>query len=380
MKGEYQMSKYEAEDVDPRKLEVSRRRFLRNAGMAAAALPMLGGLAEVLSETGASGAPLPRDSSHPLFAPHKKYKFAMVNHVTTNPFFTPTIYGCQDACNILKSSFSFQGSQNSIVSQMVSAMNSAIGDKVAGIGVCLIDNSAFTRPVDSALNHGIPVIAYNADVGPGFANNRMAYIGQSNLSAGAAAAKKILASGVKKGQLVGGVIATPGTGNIQPRIDGARSVFKPAGVDFVEVGTSATTGSPEYDALLSWYNGHKDVKFLYSVDSGDSVAVAQLIQNLKLKGKVGGSGWDVQVPVLDLVRSGALSFTIDQQAYLQGFVTIVQLFLYQVSGGLMKPCDTDTGLGFVTKSNVAPYLSVKSRFEGTSSAQKTLTPPKKIGF
>jgi simple sugar transport system substrate-binding protein len=52
----------------------------------------------------------------------------------------------------------------------------------------------------------------------------------------------------------------------------------------------------------------------------------------------------------------------------------MQLFLFQVSGGLMKPTNTDTGLGIVVQSNVAPYLA-QNRFEGTSSKQQTLKPP-----
>ena len=73
-----------------------------------------------------------------------------------------------------------------------------------------------------------------------------------------------------------------------------------------------------------------------------------------------------------------LLFTIDQQAYLQGFVPTVQLFLYNISGGLMKPCNTDTGLGFVTSANVGPYLKTSSRFEGSSKAQVVLKPPAQI--
>ena len=77
------------------------------------------------------------------------------------------------------------------------------------------------------------------------------------------------------------------------------------------------------------------------------------------------------------IYAGNLTFTIDQQAYLQGFDTIMQLYLYNVSGGLMKPTDTDTGLGIVVKSNVQPYLA-PNRFEGSSAKQKTLTPPAMI--
>jgi simple sugar transport system substrate-binding protein len=300
----------------------------------------------------------------------------MVNHVTTNSFFTATIYGIKDACALLGCSYQWTGSANSIVSQMVSAFNTAIAGKAKGVGCCLIDNTAFNAPVDKALSKGIPVIAYNADVSAGTKNNRMAYVGQNNLTAGAAVADQILKQ-VKKGDLVAGIIATPGTGNIQPRIDGAKPVLTKAGINFVEVGTSATEGSPEYNKISAWYAGHKDVKFMFAVDSGDSDALAQLVQKNNLKGKVGAAGWDVGTPVVQGIDAGNLTFTIDQQAYLQGFDTLMQLFLYNVSGGLMKPTNTDTGLGIVVKSNVGPYLA-KNRFSGTSSKQQTLKPPSSV--
>ena len=63
------------------------------------------------------------------------------------------------------------------------------------------------------------------------------------------------------------------------------------------------------------------------------------------------------LPVVQAIQAGYVTATIDQQAYLQGFDTIMQLFLWNVSGGLMRPTDTDTGIGIVTKSNVTPYLT-----------------------
>jgi simple sugar transport system substrate-binding protein len=365
-------------EVGKERWEFSRRRFLRYAGGAAVAGTTYGGLAAMLGEQGANAATLKRENSDSaFFASHPKYHFVMVNHVTTNSFFTATIYGIQDACAITGSSYQWTGSASSVVSEMVSAFNSAIAGKANGIGCALIDNTAFNAPTDSALSHGIPVIAYNADVSAGTPNHRQAYVGQNNLTAGAAVAEQILNAGVGKGDLVAGVIATPGTGNIQPRIDGAKPVLTKAGVDFVEVGTSATEGAPEYNKISAWYAGHKNVKFMFGVDSGDSDAIAQFIQKNNLKGKVGGAGWDVGTPVIQGIQAGNLTFTIDQQAYLQGFDPIMQMFLYNVSGGLMKPTNTDTGLGIVVKATAAPYVAT-NRFEGTSSKQQTLTPPASI--
>jgi simple sugar transport system substrate-binding protein len=365
-----------ADEISKEQRELSRRRFLKHAGVAAAAVPLYGGLAEILSEQGAGAATYKRNSDNAFFVKHPKYRFVMVNHVTTNSFFTATIYGIQDACALTGCGYQWTGSASSIVSQMVSSFNGAIAAKANGIGCCLIDNTAFNAPVDSALNHGIPVIAYNADVSPSAPNNRLAYVGQNNLTAGAAVARQILKQ-VKKGDLVAGIIATPGTGNIQPRIDGAKPVLTKAGINFEEVGTSATEGAPEYNKISAWYAGHRDVKFMFAVDSGDSDALAQFVQKNKLKGKVGAAGWDVGTPVVQGVKAGNLTFTIDQQAYLQGFDTIMQLYLFNVSGGLMKPTNTDTGLGIVVKGTVNPYLA-KNRFEGTSSKQQALKPPASI--
>ncbi len=365
------------DEIGDEQRELSRRRFLRNAG-AVASLPFLGGVAEILTAQGAGAQTYKSNSDHPFFAKHPKYHFVVVNHVTTNPFFTATIYGIEDACRLVGCSYQWTGSTNSIVSQMVSAMEAAIAAKANGIGIALINNTAFNGPTDTALSVGIPVIAYNADVETGFVNNRIAYVGPSNLTAGAAVATHILKH-VKSGDKVAGIIATPGTANLQPRLSGAESVFKKAGVHLVEVGTSASSGSPEYNKIASWYAANKDVKFMMAVDGGDSDSLAQFIVNNRLKGKVGASGWDVVGAVPPAVASGALTLTIDQQAYLQGFDTIVQLFLYNISGGLIKPTDTDTGTAIVNKSIVGPYLK-KTRWEGSGSKEGVLKPPSSIAF
>ena len=381
------MPDHPQENVSPERWEMSRRRMLRNLGVAAATVPFAGALTEMLTDMPAKASPVERINAgqrmarnsifESPFAKHPSYRFTFVNHVTTNTFFTATIYGLGDAATMLGiPTPQWTGSQNSIVSQMTAAMNTAIAANVNGIAVALIDPKAFNTPTNNALAKGIPVLSYNADE-PG--NNRMAYIGQNNITAGAAAAKRIVDSGyVKKGELVAMIIATPGTGNIQPRIDGAAPIFKAAGYQTVEVAGGASQ-TAELAAVPAWYLGHKDVKFMYTVDSGDSIAVAQTIAKYNLKGKVGGSGWDVGVPVLQQVQKGALLFSIDQQAYLQGFDPTVQLFLYNLSAGLMKPTNTDTGLGYVTQATVGAYLQHKTRFEGSGSAATAFPPPKKIG-
>ena len=113
-------------------------------------------------------------------------------------------------------------------------MNAAISGKADGIAVAIIDQKAFNGPTDKALAAGIPVVSYNADDAD---NNRLAYIGQDLFLSGVEMGKRIVEL-VDSGK-VALFIATPGSLNIQPRIDGAIDAIKKSGKD-IEYKTIAT--------------------------------------------------------------------------------------------------------------------------------------------
>ena len=68
---------------------VDRRRMLKRAGLGAAALAVP---ASVMA-TPAMGAVADALAADSFIKSHPKWKFVFVNHVTTNPFFVPTLYG-----------------------------------------------------------------------------------------------------------------------------------------------------------------------------------------------------------------------------------------------------------------------------------------------
>jgi simple sugar transport system substrate-binding protein len=69
-----------------------------------------------------------------------------------------------------------------------------------------------------------------------------------------------------------------------------------------------------------------------------------------------------------LLAGDQIDFTIDQQPYLQGFLPVLELYLYQASGTLSGLADVNTGLKFLDKTTVGPYNTTKTRYEGTGSA------------
>lgn len=300
---------------------------------------------------------------------HPEWTFTFVNHVTTNPFFVPTQYGIEDACSLLGCSYQWTGSQKSVSSEMVNAMNTAIAGGTDGIAVALVNQTAFNAPTERALEQGIPVFSYNADAPE---NNRLAYIGQDLYLAGRALGERIVDL-VDEGEVVG-FIATPGQLNIQPRMDGAADAIKESGKDInLSEIASGPTVNEEVSRVDSYYVGHKDVKAMFAVDAGSTMAVAKTMEKYDLHEQgVRGGGFDLLPNTLDGIANGHLDFTIDQQPYLQGFYTVMELFMFKMSGGLAGPANINTGLKFVTQENVESYRETKSRYEGDSEEQKLL--------
>ena len=125
----------------------------------------------------------------------------------------------------------------------------------------------------------------------------------------------------------------------------------------------------ELSTINAYAVGHPSVKGLFAVDGGSTQSVAQTIQKLGLKPKgIMGGGYDLTPVTEQLLAAGYIEFTIDQQPYLQGFLPILQLYMYNASTGLSGIAETDTGLKFLNKTTVVPYSSTKSRYEGTGTA------------
>jgi simple sugar transport system substrate-binding protein len=352
---------------------VTRRRLLGGIGLTSASLAASALLAACTNNDDKSGDAAAAGAGD--FPETPRWRFVFINHVTTNPFFTPTQYGAQDACALLNCEFQFTGSKDSIVAEMVNATNTAISGKADGIAIAVVDKDAFRAPVDKALDAGIPVVSYNADgARDDKGTNRLAYIGQGLYESGFALGQRAIEAGLDSGDVVG-FIATPGALNIQPRIDGASDAIKQSGksLNFTAVGTNAdvTRGLSIIDAYAQ---GHPDLAGMLAVDAGSTQSVGQVVQKYSMrdKGLKVAGGFDLVPETLNAINGGSLDFTIDQQPYLQGFLPVLYLYLYKLSGGLMFPSETNTGLLFVTKDNVKPYLDTKTRFEGSSTEQQVV--------
>lgn len=303
-------------------------------------------------------------------APGEKWKFVFINHVTTNSFFAPTQNGIKDAAALLDLDYQWTGAEDGNVSTMASALDTAINGGAHGIAIALTDNNAFKDGCKTAFSKGIPVIAYNATAAGNYA---LCYVGQDLFLSGYKMGQRIIQE-VHSGDILVG-ISQPGGNNVQPRLDGINKAISDAGARITvhSVNTGAAQAA-ELSAMEAAYAGRKTAKGVYAVDAGSTAGIAQMIAKQGLKGKFHAGGYDTLEDTINGVKSGALDFTIDQSAYLQGFLPMVYLYLYRLTGTLVHPPETDTGLTFVTTDNVAPYTKAQSVYEGAKGTHMLKMP------
>ena len=245
-------------DLNP----VTRRRLVQGTGLVSASLAASALLSACTEDTPAAGAV-------GNFPKTPTWKFVFVCHVTTNPFFTPTQYGAEDACKLLGVEFQWTGSVNSVVAEMVDATNTAITAKADGIALAVVDKAAFRAPVDRALDAGIPVVSFNADGArddPG--TNRLAYIGQGLYESGYALGRRALtADRLRRRRRRSSRPPASSTSSPASTAPSRRSRDSGKPINFTPVATNAdiTQGLSIIDAYVQ---GHPNLAGLLAVDAG----------------------------------------------------------------------------------------------------------------
>ena len=104
---------------------------------------------------------------------------------------------------------------------------------------------------------------------------------------------------------------------------------------------------------------------MFAVDAGSTMAVGKAMEKYGLHAKgVHAGGFDLLPQTLDAIARGRSRLHHRPAALPAGLLHRDGNGDVQDSGGLAGPAEINTGLKFVTKSNVEPYRSTQSRYEG----------------
>ncbi len=232
-----------------------------------------------------------------------------------------------------------------------------IADKVNGIIVSLANPDALQDSVQKAVAAGIPVITINSGVDVYKELGALTHVGQTEFVAGQGAGEQFSKAGATK---VLCVIHEEANIGLEERCDGLTDTFSGE----VERFNVATTGTRDIAGTLATIQDKliSDAAIDGILTLNPDIAGAALDAIKAQGGAQKLATFDLSPAVLDALTAGDMLFAIDQQQYLQGYLPVVFLTLYNtnlntVGGGL----PVLTGPGIVTADNAAAVKDLSAK-------------------
>lgn len=290
--------------------------------------------------------------------------FRMVSHGgVENPFWIVVIRGMEDACALLDADCLWLADPNFNLEDMAGYWDDALASSPDGVGTTVPDPNVIRDGVNRAAELGIPVIVFNtADPGAGTdtALPTLFYIGANEFTGGVSNARRAFAEAEAAGTSITRGVCTiqeQGHSGLEARCAGVESVFDEMGVEIERL--NITNDPAETSGILAdYFAANADTNAIFMLGPNPASGLNLYLQESgRQPGELFATSHDTSQEIYQMIQDGYLLQTIDQQPYLQGFQTV--MWLYLNSQYAMQPGgDIFTGPGVIDGSNVAQIIEL----------------------
>ena len=318
---------------------------LRRHPVRVALLAVLLLAAAACSDTGGKQEEAPAAGANAGQANTPEMTIAMITHNAPGDTFWDIIRKGAEAA-AAKDNIKFQYSSDPDAGKQATLIQSAIDAKVDGIAVTLPDPPALAPVVKKAVDAGIPVVAFNAGIGDYQESGALAYFGSDEGLAGETAGQRASDEGYKN---ILCVLQEQGQVQLEARCDGVKKTFTGNWQKIYVNGRDLPSVKSTIGAKLAQ---DKSIDLIVTLGAPIALNAMDAVKESGSSAKVGTFDFNPEIP--PKINSGELVFAIDQQPYLQGYLSVDSLWLYKVNGNIIgggKP--TLTGPFMVDKSNIA---------------------------
>ena len=221
--------------------------------------------------------------------------------------------------------------------------------------------------IKEATAAGIPVLIHNSGQTLWEQNGSIGFVGEDPYQMGFRAGQIQSEAGVKKGLCFNQV---PGNPTVEARCTGYIDAMKEAGAETVyqTIGTGdATNPQAMMQAIKGTLQVNADIDGIYTLNPEPAISALRAVEELGRKGEVMIGTADLSNEVLLAIQAGDIAFAMDQQPYLQGFMSI-QIASQYLNYGLHPIGHVKTGPLVIDKSNVEKTLEVNRTHSGVRGA------------
>ena len=268
----------------------------------------------------------------------------MVTHGAPGDTFWDIIRKGAEAASA-KDNVKFQYSADPDSGKQATLIQSAIDAKVDAIAVTIPDPPAIAPAVRKAIDAGIPVVAFNAGLDQYAESGALSYFGSDESLAGEEAGRRASEGGYKNLLCV---IQFQGQVQLEARCDGVKKTFTGNWQKIYVNGSDLPSVKSTIAAKLTQ---DKSIDFIVVLAAPVALTAIDAIKDAGSEAKLGTFDFNPQIP--PKITAGELQFAIDQQPYLQGYLSVDSLWLYKNNGNVLgggQP--TLTGPYLVDKENI----------------------------
>src|SRR3954447_6427931 len=286
----------------------------------------------------------------------KNFTFAMVTHEQAGDTFWDKIRaGAKDAAATHGIDLKYSNNENG--PEQATLVQNAIDSKVDGIAVTLSNASQVIPVAKKASDAGIAVVVFNQGFDDYTKVGAKMYFGSDELLAGQTIGKKIAAEDSGGKTLC--IIQQQGSVALETRCAGVKQGF--ANTENLQVnGADLPSVQSTIAAKLQ-----QDKAITHIVTLGAPIALGAIAAQADAGSQAKIITFDLNKDAAQAIQDGKIEFSVDQQPYVQGYMSVEGLWLQLTNGNDMgggQP--VRTGPSIVDKSNIAqilPYTDKNTR-------------------
>lgn len=272
-------------------------------------------------------------------------RYVMVTHTQgTDPFWPVVETGGRDAAEAVGAEFEYNFAPSGDMADMARLIESAAATQPDGLIVSLPDADALGSAIRSAAESGIPVITINSGLEHYKDVGAIMHIGQPEALAGQAAGERAKEEGATKALCLNQEAYNTA---LVSRCEG---YFEAMGQDLnmIDVSNDVAQIQTRTAAALQ---ADQDIDALLAVGPHVCEAAAAAVEDVGAD--IHLACFDLTSGVINLINEGEVDFTIDQQQYLQGYLPVTFLHLYNTHAGMLPGANIPSGPGFVDATNAS---------------------------
>ena len=304
-----------------------------------------------------------------------KLTFAIVTHTAGNGFFDPVYVGAKAAADAFGINLITLGSEAPVddIPREIEILNQIIQDPtIDGLILTTPQQGAYDDIVKTMLDKGVPVATTNSFDPTIYMRSAISHTGQSASAAtigGEALAQCVIDSGKTSGSIIFPSQTTAGNVEVNERVTYAFETVVAQLDDAGVLGNYTVDAGPENigipvndadiaSSIVTYIESRGDVVGIFGPNGAVTPAIVNAITQLGLEGEICAFGYDLGPTQQEGLKTGALTGSLGQQPFIQGFWPVVQLYL-QIDRGV-QAANVDTRAHLVTKDGVD---TVGKRFE-----------------